>query len=393
MIPSFRTRSRSAVAAGALGLSLALFVPLVLAPVSADDSIKEARREREAARTAQIQAAREIDLLTAADADVAAAVETIEAAVVTQEARVEDGRRRLADAHAQLVAREAGLRAAQAQLEASSEQVNKIAVQTYVGKSADDMIEILFTSEAIEAMRKEAALGFLHRSESDALNAHKANKADQDRAVDWAEQALAETERLRAELVAELEELQATLDSQVAARTELQARIVAWRAKQDEMERNEVELTSLIQQRQLEVLKVSNAAPTAESYTGFINPGAGAVGSSFGPRVHPIFGETRVHAGVDFDGRSGDPIWAAKGGRVLFSGTMSGYGNVVIIDHGNGVSSLYAHASKRLVSEGDRVDRGEVVALVGSTGYSTGPHLHFEVRVSGVAKDPMLFLP
>ena len=159
------------------------------------------------------------------------------------------------------------------------------------------------------------------------------------------------------------------------------------------MERDEAELTSLIQKRQLEVLKVSDASATAASLKGFINPAKGRVTSGFGLRMHPIFKETRSHNGVDFDGRTGDPVWAAKEGRVLLSGTMSGYGNVVIVDHGNGVSSLYAHLSKSLVSTGIAVKKGEVIALIASTGLSTGPHLHFEVRVGGVPKDPMLFLP
>jgi murein DD-endopeptidase MepM/ murein hydrolase activator NlpD len=88
-----------------------------------------------------------------------------------------------------------------------------------------------------------------------------------------------------------------------------------------------------------------------------------------------------------------DAVWAAKEGKTLYSGTMTGYGNVIILDHGNGVSTLYAHLSKILVNQGDTVKKGEVIGLVGATGWATGPHLHFEVRLGGVPKDPMLFLP
>ena len=98
-------------------------------------------------------------------------------------------------------------------------------------------------------------------------------------------------------------------------------------------------------------------------------------------------------AGMVIDAKMGEAVWAAKEGKALFSGTMSGYGNVIILDHGNGVSTLYAHLSKILVNQGNTVKKGEVIGLVGSTGWSTGPHLHFEVRVGAVAKDPMLFLP
>ena len=87
------------------------------------------------------------------------------------------------------------------------------------------------------------------------------------------------------------------------------------------------------------------------------------------------------------------PIHAAADGTVFFSGVMDGYGNVILIDHGNGVVTLYAHQSQLIAGSGQRVARGEVIGLVGSTGHSTGPHLHFEVRVNGVAYDPLAYLP
>ncbi|NIR35716.1 MAG: M23 family metallopeptidase [Actinobacteria bacterium] len=122
-------------------------------------------------------------------------------------------------------------------------------------------------------------------------------------------------------------------------------------------------------------------------------PTSGSIGSGFGLRVHPIFGSTRMHAGVDIGGTTGTPIWAAKEGRVIFVGSKGGYGNTVIVQHEGNVATLYAHMSAFESSEGDWVDQGEVIGLVGSTGWSTGPHLHFETRIDGVPKDPELFLP
>ena len=122
-------------------------------------------------------------------------------------------------------------------------------------------------------------------------------------------------------------------------------------------------------------------------------PTGGSVGSGFGLRVHPIFGRTRMHSGVDIGATHGNPIWASKEGRVIFAGGKGGYGNTVIIQHEGNVATLYAHMSEFRSSEGDWVDRGEVIGLIGSTGWSTGPHLHFETRIDGVPKDPELFLP
>jgi len=90
-----------------------------------------------------------------------------------------------------------------------------------------------------------------------------------------------------------------------------------------------------------------------------------------------------MHDGIDFAGSTGDPIRAAAAGVVVFSGTMRGYGRVVVVDHGGGMSTLYAHCSAVLAREGREVGRGSVIARVGSTGQSTGPHLHFEVRRNG----------
>ncbi|MGH9040370.1 MAG: peptidoglycan DD-metalloendopeptidase family protein [Acidimicrobiia bacterium] len=114
--------------------------------------------------------------------------------------------------------------------------------------------------------------------------------------------------------------------------------------------------------------------------------------SRFGYRVHPIFGDTRLHAGVDFSAGSGTPIRASGPGKVVWSGPRGGYGNLVVIDHGNGLATLYAHQSRTDVNVGQRVATGEVVGLVGSTGFSTGPHLHFETRELGTPADPQLYL-
>ena len=122
-------------------------------------------------------------------------------------------------------------------------------------------------------------------------------------------------------------------------------------------------------------------------------PAEGEITSPFGWRVHPIFGTQRLHTGIDIGADYGDATRAADGGVVIHSDWMGGYGNAVIIDHGNGISTLYAHNSQLLVSEGQTVAKGQTVARVGSTGYSTGPHLHFEVRQNGTPVNPSNFLP
>jgi murein DD-endopeptidase MepM/ murein hydrolase activator NlpD len=118
----------------------------------------------------------------------------------------------------------------------------------------------------------------------------------------------------------------------------------------------------------------------------------GFVGSGFGWRHDPFTGRVSMHEGLDFAAPVGTPISAAAGGIVIVAEYHPAYGKMVDLDHGNGLTTRYAHAAKLHVKVGDIVKRGQLIADVGSTGRSTGPHLHFEVRVNGEAKDPEKFL-
>ncbi len=117
-----------------------------------------------------------------------------------------------------------------------------------------------------------------------------------------------------------------------------------------------------------------------------------SISSYYGMRIHPIFNTSKFHAGIDIPAPSGTPIKAANNGIVIFSGWQGGYGNCVMISHGNNIVTVYAHNSSLNVSVGDYVNAGQTIALCGSTGYSTGPHLHFEVRVNGNTTDPLAWL-
>ncbi len=141
-------------------------------------------------------------------------------------------------------------------------------------------------------------------------------------------------------------------------------------------------------------LPKSIAALDLNSVANFLMPATGPITSGFGWRVHPITGEQRLHKGIDIGAAMGAPILAASDGVVTEAGwTDGGYGNIVELKHPDGTLTLYAHTSRVLVSKGDTVKRGDVIAEVGSTGRSTGPHLHFEVQPDGkTAVDPMDFI-
>ena len=140
-------------------------------------------------------------------------------------------------------------------------------------------------------------------------------------------------------------------------------------------------IESRLLEKRLEMLMIPNSAPVG-----------GQIGSGFGFRSDPFTGRAALHTGLDFPTASGTPVHAAAGGFVLSSEFHPEYGNMVELDHGNGLVTRYAHNSKILVKAGDLVRRGQPISEVGTTGRSTGPHLHFEVLVDGVPQDPAKFL-
>ena len=121
-------------------------------------------------------------------------------------------------------------------------------------------------------------------------------------------------------------------------------------------------------------------------------PARGWVTSDFGIRTDPYTSERSMHRGLDIANEIGTPVFAPSDGVVIFDGTEGGYGNVLVLDHGYGVRTRYGHLSKILVKLGDKVKRGQQVAAVGNTGRSTGPHLHYEVRINGIPENPRKFI-
>jgi murein DD-endopeptidase MepM/ murein hydrolase activator NlpD len=121
--------------------------------------------------------------------------------------------------------------------------------------------------------------------------------------------------------------------------------------------------------------------------------GSALLTSPYGDRIHPASGDPRFHTGLDLRAREGTAVYAAADGRVVESGRSSAYGNVVVLEHGGGLRTLYAHHQRNLVRVGDFVRRGQPIAQVGHTGNATGDHLHFEVRWKGGTVDPRIVLP
>lgn len=157
-------------------------------------------------------------------------------------------------------------------------------------------------------------------------------------------------------------------------------------ATKTEMEELEKEAISYKHEQDRErMLRMLESIPS-------IWPASGALSSGFGMRIHPIYGYEKYHSGIDISALYGSPIYSTAYGRVTYAGYYSGYGNTVMVDHGNGMQTLYGHCSSIDVQEGQMVRKGQIVARIGSTGLSTGPHVHYEVQLAGAPTDPEPYL-
>ncbi len=229
------------------------------------------------------------------------------------------------------------------------------------------MDQLIATRQELE--RLQADLESARAEEQAAKEQQEAKKAEQQAKV-------AEAQALLDQINADVAEVNRQLDAEDAAAANLQAEI-AKKQKQLEEERKQQNVT---------------LPPTGSGYQWPLPSSCLTLTSAFGYRIHPISGQPHSHTGIDVSAARGTPIYAAKGGQVIMSEYGSGvnwsYGNFVVIDHGDGTTTLYAHMSSRAVSEGQMVTQGQTIGYVGNTGNSKGNHLHLEVRVNGQRVDP-----
>ncbi len=199
-----------------------------------------------------------------------------------------------------------------------------------------------------------------------------------------------ETERL--ELTAVINELSIKQNQVLVASRSKESYMSSIQNNLKEMQRQEAEMDAQSAKIEQEIIAAQRAVEYAGGEMTWPVPGNYRITSSFGGRYDPITGVWSSHGGTDIAAPNGSAIVSANSGVVLYAGWHYSYGNYIIVDHGGGIATLYGHCSKLLASKGQAVSRGETIALIGSTGYSTGNHLHFEVRINGVRTQPMDYL-
>jgi len=230
------------------------------------------------------------------------------------------------------------------------------------------MDQLIATREELE--RLQAELESARAEEQAAKEQQEAKKKEQQAKV-------AEAQKLLDQINANIDEVNRQLDAEDAAAADIQAQITK-KQKQLEEQRKQQNIT---------------LPPTGSSYNWPLPAGNLRLTSAFGYRIHPISGKPHSHTGIDIAAAGGTPIYAAKGGQVITSAYHWSYGNYVVLDHGGGNTTLYAHMSRRAVSEGQMVTQGQTIGYVGNTGNSKGNHLHLEVRVGGQRTEPEKCFP
>jgi len=418
---------------GVLATAVALAGPLTVGLAGAqDDDVEDLRQEREDNRREAAAVAAELDALAAEDDELAAAIAALDAHIALQETKIDAAEEAIIDATTRAAAARAQAAVLADDMVAIRLRLELAAIDAFVAPRPDALSQ-LDSEDLLDVELKRSYVQEVVGDEYELIDDLRVTQAAQDDAIRRADEATAEAEAEEAALATRLIELDESRTEVEALRAQVSVRIDEWQAVGTEIEAADAAIAKQIRELEAELARQAaaeaarleaeeearrlaeeeaanddpDAEPTDEEddedessdppadlgpFSVTHRPVPGAVTSLFGPRVHPIFGTTRNHYGVDMNGASGTSISAAAAGQVITAGWMNGYGNTVIISHGDGFTTLYAHQSEILVSFGDSVDGGDTIGRVGTTGFSTGPHLHWEIRVDGVAVDPLPYL-
>ena len=252
-------------------------------------------------------------------------------------------------------------------------------------------LDMLFSSESMtDLLARVDMVGEIMEYDKRVHDNYVAAKNAAEQAKAEYEAAAAELEIKEVELQDEIDRLEGELGLLQTQLEALQSDINAYAAVIQQYAADEKRIDKQIEQMAEELKKQQTPPNSTGSYI-WPCPSSKAVSSGYGNRTIDLYGYQKFHAGIDIAAGMGNNIIAADGGTVIVSGYDGGYGNYIMINHGEGRVSLYAHMSSRAVSVGTNVTKGQVIGYVGSTGNSTGPHLHFEVRVNGGTVDPLKY--
>lgn len=312
-------------------------------------------------------------------------VNSLEQQINSKQSDIDELEASISEAQAKLETLEEELAAAEEKVNTQNENLNARLRNMYKNGSVG-FIDVLMDSGSFsEFLNNLSLVEKVYTSDQDVLE-------ELQKAYDEIDAKKKEIETLQAELSeskATMEEQKSSLEADKASVEKKKSEIAADSAEtQRELDKLEADAQALTSS-----IRNSGSSSSSSKYNGGIMawpvPSCHTVSSGYGGRIHPTTGKYKFHGGLDIPGSYGSAIVAANSGKVIWAGNRGdSYGNYVIIDHGGGVSTLYGHSSKVLVRTGQSVSRGQRIANVGSTGRSTGPHCHFEVRINGSRVNP-----
>lgn len=312
-------------------------------------------------------------------------VNSLEQQINSKQSDIDELEASISEAQAKLETLEEELAAAEEKVNTQNENLNARLRNMYKNGSVG-FIDVLMDSGSFsEFLNNLSLVEKVYTSDQDVLE-------ELQKAYDEIDAKKKEIETLQAELSeskATMEEQKSSLEADKASVEKKKSEIAADSAEtQRELDKLEADAQALTSS-----IRNTGSSSSSSKYNGGIMawpvPSCHTVSSGYGGRIHPTTGKYKFHGGLDIPGSYGSAIVAANSGKVIWAGNRGdSYGNYVIIDHGGGVSTLYGHSSKVLVSTGQSVSRGQRIANVGSTGRSTGPHCHFEVRINGSRVNP-----
>jgi len=323
-------------------------------------------------------------------------VNTVESQLLTSLSELEDLNDKLAQAKSDvdkttidLAAKEQELAKTNAELDEKTQILNRRVALIYE-KRDSSILEVLFeTKDFLDFISRLKMFNLIAKQDAQVVQEVKDKKA-----------ACLNIKNAMLDLMAKQKELQDSISKLVTQSEQKKAEIEdTYNQKNDllsgaKADKNElVALQSQLTAKESEITKILESYKYGTAPTGKLMwPAVGTMTSPFGNRFHPILGVWRMHTGIDIAAPRGTPVKAADGGQVIQASYNSGYGNCILIYHGGGMATWYAHLQGFNCSVGQNVSKGQVIGFIGSTGLVTGPHLHFEVRINGVPQNPMQYL-
>lgn len=361
------------------------------------NKVKEAQKNAEAAQSELKEVKKELNSALQEVSDISDSIESTEKDINKLSTKIDDLKGSISSKETELKEKEVLL--------------GERLAASYMNGGTSPYMEALFSGGFVSLVSNYDMIKQIAEYDNNLINEVKDVKASLEDEKKQSEEAKAEKEKKSSELKALKSKKQEKVNSLTAEQKEVQAKVEAYDAEAKLMQKKEKEAIEAEKaaaeaaKKAAEASKKSSSGTTSSTTTAapatkgngkfmWPVPSSSRISSPYGYRIHPIYGTKKFHSGIDIAASSGSAIVAAEAGTVILSswGYNGGYGNYVIISHGNGYTTRYAHCSNLYVKVGDTVKKGQTIAAVGSTGASTGPHCHFEVRINGESQNPVNYL-